>query len=179
MPAWTAKSKNGPTYRFIAIRELLQQQELPGMEVQLPFPTYHRGEKNYKLHGLVTNRDLAGDKLIWWSRERCGKGEEMHSIMKSDLAGGQFPSAQFGANAAWWQIMVLAYNLHAAMRLLALPGGLKKKRLKAMRFALIDVPARIVEHSRQLFVRLGRGHPALEWLTDMRHAIGALAGSPA
>jgi len=101
VPAWTAKSKNGPTYRFIAIRELLQQQELPGMEVQLPFPTYHQGEKHYKLHGLVTNRDLAGDKLIWWSRERCGKGEEMHSIMKSDLAGGQFPSAQFGANAAW------------------------------------------------------------------------------
>lgn len=102
VPAWTAKSKTGPTYRFIAIRELLQQQELPGMEVQLPFPTYHRGERHYKLHGLVTNRDLAGDKLIWWSRERCGKGEEMHSIMKNDLSGGQFPSAQFGANAAWW-----------------------------------------------------------------------------
>jgi hypothetical protein len=25
VPAWTAKSKNGPNYRFIAIRELLQQ----------------------------------------------------------------------------------------------------------------------------------------------------------
>ncbi len=65
VPDWTAKSKHGPTYRFIAIRELLQQQELPGMEVQLLFPTYHQGEKNYKLHGMVTNRDLAGDKLIW------------------------------------------------------------------------------------------------------------------
>jgi hypothetical protein len=61
VPAWTAKSKNGPNYRFIAIRELLRQQEFPGMEVQLPFPTYHRGEKQYKLHGLVTNRDLG----IW------------------------------------------------------------------------------------------------------------------
>jgi len=56
------------------------------MEVQLPFPTLNWGEQQYKLFGVVTNRDLAGDKLIWWSRERCGKGEEMHAIMKNDLA---------------------------------------------------------------------------------------------
>jgi hypothetical protein len=64
VPDWTAKNKNGPSYRFIATRELLRQQEFPGMEPQLPFPTYHQGAKHYKLHGLVTNRDMAGDKLI-------------------------------------------------------------------------------------------------------------------
>ena len=48
--------------------------------------------------------------------------------------------------------------------LAALPGGLKKKRLKAIRLALIDVPAHLVEHSRKLFIRLARGNPALEWL---------------
>ena len=121
VPAWTAKSKNGPTYRFIAIRELLQQTGVAGDGSPITLPHLSPGEKHYKLHGLVTNRDLAGDKLIWWSRERCGKGEEMHSIMKSDLAGGQFPSAQFGANAAWWQIMILAFNLNSLMKRLALP----------------------------------------------------------
>ena len=35
------------------------------------------------------------------------------AIMKSDLAGGQLPSARFGANAAWWAIMILALNLAA------------------------------------------------------------------
>jgi hypothetical protein len=48
---------------------------------------------------LVTNRKDAGDKVIWWLRERCGKSEEVHSVMKSDLAGGQLPSGQFGANS--------------------------------------------------------------------------------
>lgn len=171
-------------YRYIAIRELVRQGVLPGMDesdsqMNLPFATITCNCLTYKVKGIVTNRDLDGEELIRWHYERCGKSEEAHAVMKTDLAGGTLPSGKFGANAAWWQIMVLAYNLHAAMRLLALPGGLKKKRLKAMRFALIDVPARIVEHSRQLFVRLGRGHPALEWLTDMRRAIAALAGSPA
>jgi hypothetical protein len=170
-------------YRYIAIRELVRQGVLPGMDepapqLDLPFATITCKGLTYKVKGIVTNRDLDGEELIRWHYERCGKSEEAHAVMKTDLAGGTLPSGKFGANAAWWQIMVLAYNLHAAMRLLALPGGLKKKRLKAMRFALIDVPARVVEHSRQLFVRLGRGHPALEWLTDMRRAIGALAGSP-
>ena len=69
--------------------------------------------------------------------------------------------------------------VHAAMRLLALPGGLKKKRLKAICFALIDTPARVVDHSRQLFVRLARGHPAARWLPDMRRTIRRLALSTA
>jgi hypothetical protein len=174
VPAWTAKSKNGPTYRFIAIRELLQQQELPGMEVQLPFPTYHQGEKHYKLHGLVTNRDLAGDKLIWWSRERCGKGEEMHSIMKSDLAGGQFPSAQFGANAAWWQIMILAFNLNSLMKSLALPESWGSKRLKTLRFGLINQAGRVVQHSRQLIIRLSHNNPAYLIFVGLRQRLRAI-----
>jgi hypothetical protein len=171
VPTWTAQSKNGPTYRFIAIRELLQQQEFPGMEVQLPFPTYHQGEKHYKLHGLVTNRDLAGDKLIWWYRERCGKGEEMHAIMKNDLAGGQFPSAQFGANAAWWQIMLLAYNLNSLMKRLALPESWGSKRLKALRFGLINQAGRVVQHSRQLLIRLSRNNPAYLIFVGLRQKL--------
>jgi hypothetical protein len=174
VPDWAAKSKNGPTYRFIAIRELLQQQEFPGMESQLPFPTYHQGKKHYKLHGLVTNRDLAGDKLIWWSRERCGKGEEMHSIMKSDLAGGQFPSAQFGANAAWWQIMILAFNLNSLMKRLALPESWGSKRLKALRFGLINQAGRVVNHSRQLLIRLSGNNPAYQIFLGIRQRLRAI-----
>ena len=171
-------------YRYIAIRELVRQPLLPwmdesGSQLDLPFATITCNSLAYKVKGIVTNREGEGEELIRWHYERCGKSEEAHAVMKTDLAGGTLPSGKFGANAAWWQIMVLAYNLHAAMRLLALPGGLKKKRLKAMRFALIDVPARVVEHSRQLIVRLARGHPALGWLIDMRLAIGALASSPA
>jgi hypothetical protein len=171
VPDWAARSKNGPTYRFIATRELLHQQEFPGMEAQLPFPTYYQGDKKYKLHGIVTNREMAGDKLIWWSRERCGKGEEMHSIMKSDLAGGQFPSAQFGANAAWWQIMILAFNLNSLMKRLALPESWSSKRLKALRFGLINQAGRVVNHSRQLFIRLSRHNPVYGIILGLRQRL--------
>ncbi len=43
--------------------------------------------------------------------------------MKEDLAGGQLRSALFGANAVWWGIMVLAFNLNSLMKRLVLPEG--------------------------------------------------------
>jgi len=176
VPNWTAQRKEGPTYRFLAIRELLEQAEFPGLEAQLPFPSMTFGEKRYKLFGLVTNRDLPGDKLIWWSRERCGKGEEMHKIMKEDLAGGHLPSARFGANAAWWGIMVLAFNLNSLMKRLVLPKGWAPKRLKAIRFGFINVAGRLMIRSRQLIIRLSGGHPAYELIIEVRKRLSALWG---
>ena len=174
VPTWAGWSKKGPSYRFLAIRELLTQKELPGMEAQLPFPTLNWGEKKYKLFGLVTNRDLAGDQLIWWSRERCGKGEEMHAIMKHDLAGGHLPSSHFGANAAWWEIMVLAFNLNSLMKRLALPKSWEPKRLKAIRFSFINLAGRVMIHSRQLIIRLSERHPAYQLILEVRRRLHAL-----
>jgi hypothetical protein len=184
VPEAIAFGKDAPSYRYLAIRELMKQAELPGMDgtqaqTGLPFATVTSGGRSYRVKGIVTNRDGDGEELIHWHYERCGKSEEAHALIKTDLAGGTLPSGKFGANAAWWGITLLSYNLHAAMRLLALPGGLKKKRLKAIRFALIAAPARVVEHSRQLFISLARGNPALEWLLEMRRLIRGLVPCPA
>jgi len=174
VPNWTANHKDGPNYRFLAIRELLQQADIPGLEVQLPFPSMTFGERRYKLFGLVTNRDLPGDELIWWYRARCGKGEEMHKIMKEDLAGGHLPSARFGANAAWWGIMVLAFNLNSIMKRLVLPERWSAKRLKAIRFGFINLAGRVVNRARQLIIRLSGSHPAYELLIEVRRRLRAL-----
>src|SRR5271166_3923415 len=86
--------------------------------------------------------------------------------MKDDLAGGRLPSGRFGANAAWWAIMVLAHNLNAMMKRLALGGDWPARRMKAMRFPLIALPGRVVRHARRLIVRLSAG--ALDLIRDAR-----------
>jgi len=174
VPNWTAQRKDGPSYRYLAIRELLKQAELPGLQAQLPFPSMSFGQRQYKVFGLVTNRDIPGEKLIWWHRERCGKGEEIHKVMKDDLAGGHLPSGRFGANAAWWGIMVIAFNLNSLMKRLALPEGWAPKRLKAVRFGFINLAGRVVRRARQLIIRLSEGHPAYELLVGVRQRISTL-----
>jgi hypothetical protein len=84
VPNWAGHSRKRADYRFLAIREPLRQLAL-GDAAQLPFPTQEFASKGtYKLFGVVTNRKDAGDQVIWWLRERCGKSEEVHSVMKSD-----------------------------------------------------------------------------------------------
>lgn len=179
VPNAIAHSKDFPEYRYLAIREELEQGELPGMEesqqVELPFAAVVMGKRTYRLRGMVTNREGDGAALIRWHYLRCGKSEEAHAMLKRELAGGRFPSGKFGANGAWWALVVLAYNLHMALGRLALPDKLKGKRLKAIRFSLITLPGRVVERGRQLFVRLARGHPALGWLVEMRRKLARLA----
>jgi hypothetical protein len=170
VPKELSRKKHGPEYRYLAIREPLSQPDLPGLELQreLPFPTMDLGPTRYKVTGIVTNRDIPADDLIWWYRRRCGKSEEVHAVMKEDLAGGRLPSGKFGVNAAWWQIMILAFNLNSAMKHLVLGGDWVNKRLKAIRFWLINLPGRVVEHARGLVIRLVGGHPSNETLLCAR-----------
>ena len=180
VPTAIARSKNDPVYRYLAIRELLEQAELPGMEghVELPFPTMSMERKRYKILGVVTNRDLEGNELINWLHKRCGKSEEAHSVMKEDLAGGKLPSSEFGENAAWWWIMILAFNLNSAMKQLVLQGTWVAQRMKAIRFCLIGLPGRVMSHARGLIVRLVKNHPSLAVLVNARQRIMELDYTP-
>ena len=185
VPNEIGHSKNGPEYRYLAKRQrLVEQQILPGMEepqLSLPFPTMEISSKRYKLFGIVTNipeSKMYGEDLIHWLHARCGKSEEVHSIMKKDLAGGKMPSGDFGENAAWWWIMIIALNLNAIMKKLALEPEMTNKRMKAIRFSIINLPGRVIKRSRQLLLRLSQGHPSLKMLIDARKRIAMLQTVP-
>ena len=178
MPSWAAQSKKQVDYRYSAIREKMKPAK-SGEAIEsldLPFQTIKKGKTDYKLFSLVTNRQLPGNELINWHRKRCGNSEQVHHIQKEGLAGGQLPSGYFGANAAWWQVMVLAFNLNRLMQLAVLPMHLKEKRMKALRFHVIQLPGRVIHHARQLWVSVES--QAFEILDSMRIRIANLATAP-
>lgn len=180
VPSAIGHSKKGPEYRYIATREIMSEQLIiPGTidEKEYPFPTMVMEMRKYKIHGIVTNMDWYGQELISWFYKRCGKSEEAHSIMKEDLAGGKLPSDDFGVNAAWWHIMILALNLNNAMKRLVLGKAWISRRMKVIRFHLINLPARVMERSREFLVRLPKNHQTLEWLKNIRARIALLAPS--
>jgi hypothetical protein len=187
VPNEASRSKHGTPYRYLATREPMDQPRLPhadeaGGQQRLPFPTLAMGERHYKLHGIVTNvpvEEFSAPKIVEWCHERCGYAEQAHSMMKSDFAGAKLPSQNFGANAAWWWIMVLSLNVMQAMKQLVLGPEGSTKRMKALRFQLFNIPGRVVEHARQLYIKLAKGHPAFGWLIKIRQRILALAPTPA
>jgi hypothetical protein len=180
VPEWVAqRGRKGPEYRYVAIREPLRQLDLPGMAVEqqsFRFPVMEFGDRGrHKVFGIVTNREMDGEELIGWYRGRCGRSEAVHGEMKHDLAGGTLPSGLFGANAAWWMIMVLALNLNTILKRLVLGGEWVTKRLKAIRYAIIHMPARVVRRSRYWWIRLSDRHPSSRVLLEARERLAALA----
>jgi len=188
-PNALSHSKKNPDLRFIAVREALKEQlTLPTAqtaEPELPFPTIVVEQQRYKLHGIVTNDwKRTANELVLWHWERCGKSEEVHAVLKHDLAGGRFPCGHIGGNAAWWAITVLAYNLNTAMKRLVLeqtrmskPGTWATKRLKAIRFAFIHLAGRVVDHARELVLRLANNASSTLFL-KAREVIASLAWDP-
>lgn len=183
VPKELCQSNKAPVYRYLAKRQILEEQScLPGMnepELSLPFPVMQMEDKKYKVFGIVTNigyEEKDGEAVIHWLHERCGKSEAVHTVMKDDLAGGKLPSADFGENAAWWWIMILALNLNAMMKKLALDPSMETSRMKRIRFSVINIPGRIIKRSRTLILRLSKGHPSYEILLEARRRIAMLKG---
>jgi hypothetical protein len=182
VPEFVAAGNKKAKYRYIAIREkMVSQKEINGLEpiqLKLPFPTLDMETVKYKLFGIVTNTSMAGNELINWHRERCGDSEKVHSIEKNDFAGGQFPSKLFGANAAWWVIMMLSFNLNVLMTKLACPEKFKSKRMKNIRFYIIAVAGRFVKHARTLALKLSGGENTYNLFISIRENISGLINAP-
>ncbi len=100
--------------------------------------------------------------------------EHTHHILKNELAAAALPSGKFGANAAWFRLTVLTYNLLTALKRLTLPGDFRTARPKRLRFLLFNTVGKVVHHARRTLLRLtGAVQHAL--LVRVRHRIAALA----
>ena len=95
-------------------------------------------------------------------------------MMKGDLAGGTLPSGRFGANAAWWQLMILALNINSAMKRLVLGSAWVSRRMKAVRFGFIEIVGRLVRHARTIVVKLSGTPASVKKIIEARVRISAL-----
>jgi len=146
IPSAASMKKGMKPDRYLAIRVRPWQGEL-----------FSDGN-SYHYYAVVTNRwEMDGEELLRWQRERCGSVEKVHDVLKNDLAGGVMPCGRFYANAAWWRLNCLCYNVISIMKRKALPQSFWPVRMKALRFHLIGVAGKVVSHARMTFLRITEG----------------------
>jgi hypothetical protein len=177
VPGSLCTSKNSPEYRFIATREECVISDKASREIiqntlqrELDFDIEEAEEKNenlkklhmtsmngrvYKVYGIVTNMlEMETSELVLLHHGRCGKSEEIHRILKDDLAGGHVISKRFGASAAFWNIAVLASSLHNILKNNFLPAPCRKSRPKTLRFLFYTMAGQIVSHAHKLVLKV-------------------------
>ena len=160
VPTKPSRKKNMKPDRYLAIRIRPLQGKLFG------------DGNPYHYFAVVTNMwSWEGERLLQWQRERCGTVEKVHDVLKNDLAAGVLPAKRFFANAAWWRLNLIAYNVLSVMKRKALPQCWWPVRLKALRFHLLCIAGRIIEHGRRLFLKIAKHHPSFHLYREAREKL--------
>jgi hypothetical protein len=135
--------KSGPVpRRYLAIRVLKTQGAL------------FADGSDRRHFAVVSNLDWAGEKIIRWHREKAGTIEHAHDVLKNGLAAGAFPSGKFGANAAWFRLNAMLYNLLSLLKRETLPGEFHAAKPKRLRFVLLNTVGRLVRHAGETLLRV-------------------------
>lgn len=122
----------------------------------------------YFYHAIITNiPDRSARAISRWHRKRADQ-ENLIKEAKSGFAMAHLPCGTLTANAAYFQIAVLAYNVVQAWKLLTLPTSWHRYTIKTLRFRLLRIAGLVVYHSRQLVLKLPHDHPFFHIFCESR-----------
>lgn len=132
--------RGGNAYRFIVVRKKNEQLAL--------FPQY---EYSYRIY--FTNKDCNKHKIANLYRDR-GDAENVIKEEKEGFGAENIISENFLANAVFFQLQLMAYNLVQYFKYANLEKSWWNLRIKQLRFRLINIVGVVVNHSRNTILRL-------------------------
>jgi len=122
-----------------------------------------------RYHAVVSNRrELSAAELIQWHRGKAGTIEHVHRVMKDELGAGVMPSQRFGANAAWFRLNAITFNLLTVLKRRALPERYRQVRPKRLRFEVFTIPGKLVHHQSRLSVSISADGERMQEIVTAR-----------
>lgn len=107
-------------------------------------------------HVIATNwaagKKDAGEVLVWHNQR--GTAENFNKELKSGFGMERMPCGQTEANAVFFRIGVIAYNLFIGFKRLSCPESWWKHTIATFRWKMVQVAGRIVSHARTMILKL-------------------------
>jgi hypothetical protein len=128
----------------------------------------------WRFHAFFTTTDPG--ELDTVAADQIHRGhaiiEQVHADLKSS-ALAHLPSGKFTANAAWFVLAVMAFNLTRAAATLTGDAKLAKATTATIRRKLIAVPARVASSARRIVLHLPAAWPwETAWTQLLAHGCG-------
>jgi hypothetical protein len=117
-----------------------------------PQPNLFEAER-YCYYAVATNREERATEVIWKHNER-GNSENWHQELKIGVGMEQMPCGQFQANALYFAIGVLAYNLAQLLKRQVLPASYRPVTLATLRWKVSRLAGKLVRHARGLILQI-------------------------
>jgi hypothetical protein len=107
----------------------------------------------YCYHVIATNREEKSIEVVGLHNKR-GEVENNFKELKGGFGMDWMPCGETQANAVFFRIGVLAYNLFQAMKLLSLPVWWRTATIATVRWRLYQVAGKLVYHARRMVLKL-------------------------
>ena len=117
--------------------------------------------------------EWSASRILEWHQMR-GEFENFFKGLKNDVGVGYMPTGDLHANAVFFRIGVLAYNLFIGFKRDLLPAFCRTWTLRTVRWRLFSLAGRIVRHARSLVLKLAVSRESLDFLTQIRGQCDAL-----
>lgn len=147
-------------FRLVIKRELRKQKNL--FEVETYF--HHAVATNW------TEEARRGVEVLKWHNQR-GQAENFNKELKNGFGMERMPCGQTEANAVFFRIGVLAYNLFIGFKRLSCPDSWAKHTIATFRWKMIQVAGRIVKHAGVVTLKISAGMEKLELFLGIRRRI--------
>jgi len=145
-------------FRLVIKREVRRQGEL------------FEKEGRYFYHVVATNwlkEEKNTREVLAWHNQR-GQSENFNKELKIGFGMERMPCGQSYANAMFFRIGVLAYNLFIGFRRLSCPESWVKQTIATFRWKMVQVAGRIVRHAGEIVLKLRIDLEKLELFRGIR-----------
>lgn len=161
---WVAETVHTMNKTKHAFRLVVFKREVQGSLFEDRGPFYH---------AVASNREEGPEATMDWYHARGEHSENRIKELKCDFAMERMPCGQFAANALFFSLGVLAYNLYKLFEMWVLPAGYHKARAGTVRYRLYCVAGKVVRTGRALILKVSE--EALKDFISIRLAVARLA----
>jgi len=157
-------ARTDQAFRLIIKRQLRRQVDL-------------FAEDKYFYHAVASNwpaEQKSAHEVLQWHNQR-GQAENFHKELKGGFGLDRLPCGQGFANAVFFRIGLIAYNLFLGFKRLSCPNSWWQHTIVTFRWKLIQVAGRIVHHGRRMILRLALDREKLILFRQIRRRCFELA----
>ncbi len=112
----------------------------------------------YRYHVIATNDGNPKVSEVIWFHNGRSDAENYNKELKGGFGMDYAPCRNLKADAVYFEIGVLAYNLTTAVKRLLLGGDWMRRTIASLRWRLLVTAGKVVRHGRKLILRVSESH---------------------
>ncbi len=105
---------------------------------------------------IATNREGSAEEVVKWYNQRGECSENRIKELKIGFGMERMPCGQFGANAVFFRIGVLAYNIGRLFALFTMDESWHRHQVQTLRWKFYGTAGKIVFHGRAVYLKVSR-----------------------